>query len=294
MPEKTRLTAEQRDYWDQNGFLILPSFFAEDAVEAVLGIHAQVWRECPRHVIVDNLAAGGRTSMDQLSHEAKRQPHKVNDLYLSFAGVRRCALDQKLTLLLGELLGDTPVLCNTLSLDYGTGQEMHADSLYMTPPRESGLVATWTALEDCHPDAGPLSYLPGSHRIPPYRFSSGRLTEVAGEHAAWENYIGDQIARLNLVEHKFLPRKGDVFVWHGQLLHGGARRNDPDRTRRSLVCHYFTAEASRSAGYKLVAEQGGYWMQRPAQNASTARRAAARSARALRQACYRLGKWWRP
>jgi len=285
---KAGLTAEQLHSWDENGFLVLPSFFSEDVIEAVLRIHADVWRGCPSQVIVDNLAVGGRTSMNQLSEEAKQQPHKINDLYLSFPGIRGFALDRGLTPILAGLLGDTPVLCNTLSLDYGTEQGMHADSLYMTPPRESPLVATWTALEDGHPDAGPLEYVPGSHRIAPYRFSDGRLTEVAGEYGAWESYIGHHVARLGLVKQQFLPRKGDVFIWHGQLLHGGGKRNDAGRTRRSLVCHYFTVGASRAAGYKLVLEDGGCWMQRPPQAASAVRRAAALSARAMRLARYHL------
>ena len=29
------LKAEQQRFWDENGFLILPSFFSEDAIEAV-------------------------------------------------------------------------------------------------------------------------------------------------------------------------------------------------------------------------------------------------------------------
>ena len=269
------LKAEQKRFWDENGFLILPSFFSEDAIEAVRRLHDHVWRVCPGHVIVDNLAVGSRARMDQLTEEAKRQPHKVNDLYLSFPRIRSLALDRRLTRLLAELIGDTPTLCNTLGLDYGTEQGKHVDSLYMTPPHQSPLVATWTALEDCHPEAGPLVYVPGSHKIAPYRFSDGRLTEVSAERGAWESYIRDHVARLGLVEQQFLPRKGDVLIWHGQLLHGGGKRSDPNRTRRSLVCHYFAVGACRVTGYKLAFEHGGYWMRRLPQGASAARRATA-------------------
>lgn len=282
------LTAEQRRFWDENGFLILPSFVSEQSIEAVLRLHTHVWQARPRHVIVDNLAVGGRSSMDRLPEEAQAQPHKINDLYLSFPEIRSLALDRRLTPILAELLGDAPALCNTLNLDYGSEQANHVDSLYMTPPGESALVATWTALEDCHPDAGPLSYVPGSHKIAPYRFSDGRLTEVAAEHGAWETYIRAHVARLGLVEQQFLPRKGDLLIWHGQLLHGGGKRNDSSRTRRSLVCHYFTVGGCRAAGYNLARGEGGCWVRRPPQAASAARRTAAFCARKIRQGRYHL------
>lgn len=282
------LTAEQRRFWEENGFLILPSFVSDESVAAVLRLHAHVWRTRPSHVIVDNLAVGGRSSMDRLTEGAQAQPHKINDLYLSFPEIRSLALDRRLTPILAELLGDAPALCNTLNLDYGSEQANHVDSLYMTPPRESALVATWTALEDCHPDAGPLSYVPGSHKIAPYRFSDGRLTEIAAEHQAWETYIRGHVARLGLAEQQFLPRKGDLLIWHGQLLHGGGKRNDSTRTRRSLVCHYFTLGNCRAVGYNLARAESSYWIRRPPQAVSAARRAAAFCARKLRQGSYRL------
>ncbi len=39
----------------------------------------------------------------------------------------------------------------------------------------------------------------------------------------------------------FLAKKGDLFIWHANLLHGGELRTD-DSTRKSLVAHYFTTE----------------------------------------------------
>ena len=34
-------------------------------------------------------------------------------------------------------------------------------------------------------------------------------------------------------------KAGDVFIWHSQLYHGGAKINDFNITRKSLVTHYF-------------------------------------------------------
>jgi ectoine hydroxylase-related dioxygenase (phytanoyl-CoA dioxygenase family) len=50
----------------------------------------------------------------------------------------------------------------------------------MTPATERKLVATWMALEDALPDAGPLRYYPESNQIEPFRFMTGLLHEHAG------------------------------------------------------------------------------------------------------------------
>jgi ectoine hydroxylase-related dioxygenase (phytanoyl-CoA dioxygenase family) len=150
-------------------------------------------------------------------------------------------------------------------LDYGTQQPLHIDTLYMTPVTDYNLVATWVALEDCHPDAGPLGYVPGSHKIPIYRFSTGSTHVVDEEFPQWQEYIRKNVSEYNLKEEIFLPKKGDVFIWHAQLLHGGSPTSNPRLTRKSLVSHYFTKNDCLRLQSKLVPLGKGYWMHRPPQ-----------------------------
>ena len=91
------------------------------------------------------------------------------------------ALDARLARVLGELLDSRPVLINTLSMNYGTQQKYHFDTFYMPPPTTNKMVAAWIALDDVGAENGPLRYVPGSHRIRPYRFSTGKLNVVKGE-----------------------------------------------------------------------------------------------------------------
>ena len=116
----------------------------------------------------------------------------------------------------------------------------HCDSLYMTPKTPAHLVATWIALEDVHPDAGPLVYYPASHKIPLYTFSDGTHHARQEEMPNWSAYIESEMRRRGIEAKTFLAGKGDLFIWHSDLVHGGSAIGDPTRTRRSLVCHYFT------------------------------------------------------
>jgi hypothetical protein len=44
----------------------------------------------------------------------------------------------------------------------------------------------------------------------------------------------------------YRPKAGQILVWHENLIHGGSPRVQSDRTRLSVVSHYF---AKGSVGY---------------------------------------------
>ena len=107
------------------------------------------------------------------------------------------------------------------------------------------LAANWIAFEDIADDSGPLEYYPGSHKLP-YLFSKDvgiTFEEAASGYAAYhEKYepaVAREIAENHLKPEYFLAQKGDVLIWHANLLHGGSRRRSAERSRKALVCHFF-------------------------------------------------------
>jgi ectoine hydroxylase-related dioxygenase (phytanoyl-CoA dioxygenase family) len=170
--------AQQRSFRD-NGFLVIPGFFSESEVSAVQGAYASVWRDLPKDVVVDTEVSMRRVRARDLTEQERRQPFKINDLYLRDVGLREATLSERLGAILRQLLADDPVICNTLSLEYGSQQADHLDTLFMTPRTDGRLVATWMALEDVQPDAGPLRYYPESNHIEPYRFRTAASTSTA-------------------------------------------------------------------------------------------------------------------
>ena len=54
-------------------------------------------------------------------------------------------------------------------------------------------------------------------------------------------YMEQKIQEAGLKREEFMGKAGDVFLWHGQLLHGGSCINEPSRTRKTLVTHYWRA-----------------------------------------------------
>jgi len=54
----------------------------------------------------------------------------------------------------------------------------------------------------------------------------------------FSDYLAEEIDRLALRPQVFLPRRGDVLIWHGSLLHEGTKVVDLSQTRRSFVTHF--------------------------------------------------------
>jgi hypothetical protein len=80
---------------------------------------------------------------------------------------------------------------------------------------------------------------------------------------AWNSYIEAQLRERGIPEKLFFAKKGDVFIWHSDLLHAGSAIKDHNRTRNSLVCHYLAEADSRKRKIEMVPLNSGYWYKRP-------------------------------
>jgi phytanoyl-CoA hydroxylase len=181
------LTAEHRRSWEEDGFLVLKSFFDPGQVESINRVIDSLWKNraaCPPKVETDifiDTPQERRIPFREAPESARSVPYKLNNLYIQFEEIRRLSLDPGLSAILQELLEGAPLLFNTLNLEKGSQQRSHFDTFYM-PPRVPGkMLATWIALEATHENNGPLRYFPRSHKIPPYRFSHGRLNAIGSE-----------------------------------------------------------------------------------------------------------------
>jgi ectoine hydroxylase-related dioxygenase (phytanoyl-CoA dioxygenase family) len=144
------------------------------------------------------------------------------------------------------LMDRPPAPFQTITCHKGSQQGVHSDSIHMTTYPLGYLTAAWIAFEDIHPDSGPLVYYPGSHHLP-YLFSRdlGIDENNFREHGykayleLYEPRIQEVIREHALEPRHFMAKKGDVLIWHANLLHGGSLRGNPRLSRKALVCHYF-------------------------------------------------------
>ena len=167
---------------------------------------------------------------------------RVQDAWRWSRSVAELALLPELQELLQLFWGRMPIPFQTLNFPVGTQQHVHSDAVHFHSEPPGFMCGVWVALEDVHPDAGPLEYFPGSHRLPYLQARDVGLTDEDGEprdqthfHAYWQAAVAAQ----QLQPQCFTPRLGQALIWTANLLHGGAPVVNPALTRWSQVTHYF-------------------------------------------------------
>jgi ectoine hydroxylase-related dioxygenase (phytanoyl-CoA dioxygenase family) len=88
-------------------------------------------------------------------------------------------------------------------------------------------------------DNGPLVYYPGTHKLPEVSAQDLGLDPKWSEYKRYEDWVEAMIEKEGFEPHYATIGKGQALVWAANLLHGGAERRDPDRSRHSQVTHYF-------------------------------------------------------
>jgi ectoine hydroxylase len=148
---------------------------------------------------------------------------------------------------LSFLLGREVMPFQSLNFTLGSEQRVHSDSIHMTTQPEGYMIAAWMALEDCSLDNGPLVYYPGSHRLPfvttqDYDSGNSFFALGADSNRRYEDKIEEILAAQTFEKKHFIAKKGDVLIWHSNLLHGGSPIQRAGATRRSMVCHYYAKD----------------------------------------------------
>jgi ectoine hydroxylase-related dioxygenase (phytanoyl-CoA dioxygenase family) len=158
--------------------------------------------------------------------------------------LRSIGNNKELTELLSSLLHGQAILFQSINFSKGSEQASHSDSIHMTTYPLGGLLGVWIALEDIDDDNGPLHYYPGSHKLPyylnaDYNNEGNALLIGDKSYTAYEEMMARKIAELGLKKEIFKAKKGDLLVWHANLFHGGEAHTNKNKTRKSMVFHYF-------------------------------------------------------
>jgi hypothetical protein len=168
---------------------------------------------------------------------------RLQDAWRFDEDVKAIAVNEAILQLLSRLYGRKAFPFQTLNFPVGTQQAAHTDAVHFSSVPERFMCGVWLAMEDIGPDAGPLFYIPGSHRWPVMsNLLIGRegwgttLNSAQNPFAkAWRSMI----AATGAGEEVFLARKRQALIWCANLLHGGSAVHDPGLTRWSQVTHYY-------------------------------------------------------
>lgn len=216
---ETSLAPEEIRFYDSEGYLVVPGFVRDAAVELLRAETLEVMREC-LGLSADDLAQA-RTTADKLRQCGQ---------YLAGSGLDELVNGDASLSLAGQLLkGDACVYMPFTAVKAAGGGgrfHMHQDNSYTRHEPGVGSLNIWVALVDMTPDNGCLLVVPRSHR-------AGQLeAHNAGDGDAHQevDYDPDLVFPLRM-------RAGDAVVFSRWTVHGSGR-NDSGEPRVAYALQY--------------------------------------------------------
>lgn len=223
------LTPEQAEHclhFARHGFVTLPKLVSEEVIDAAMTTYVR-----------------GREDGTLASTDGDRRflnPHLIVPEVLAL--MRAPGIMSWVE----RLLGRPAIAFQSIGAQWGSEQLEHSDAIHMTTYPLGYMVAAWVACEDIHEDAGPLMYYPGSHKLPYYLSHEAGISPTEFQQRSYACYADkyepliQNLKRTHGLSPKYLlVKKGDVLLWHHNLIHGGSRIKNAELTRKSFVFHYF-------------------------------------------------------
>ncbi|WBZ96115.1 phytanoyl-CoA dioxygenase family protein [Chryseobacterium wangxinyae] len=209
--------------FDDNGFLVLRNFLTNEITDKI-------------NTEIDSLLNDGTIKF--------RYGGKLMFVIHHSEIVKNIGNDKDMLEFLSVLIDGEAKLFQSINFINGSQQKTHSDSIHMTTYPLGGLLGVWIALEDVDENNGALHYIPGSHKLPYFLNSDydneGTFFKIGKKsYLAYEEFLAAKVQQLGLKKEVFRAQKGDLLIWHANILHGGEPHLDKSRTRKSLVYHYF-------------------------------------------------------
>lgn len=223
-----------------DGYVIIPGAVPHEITERVRRDIDQMWTSPPDGALVETFRLGRWREVPP-DPSLRRSPTKLLDLHAWSEAARTAIAAPPVLELLATVFEASPKAFQSLTFWQGSQQAIHKDTAYVKIADEPmHLAAAWLALEDVEEGTGELQYYVGSHRDPDHLFGGRHkwMTEAPREHLRYLRSLHRDAKRYGHPKQTFLPREGDVLVWHADLAHGGSRIRRKGSTRQSLVTHY--------------------------------------------------------
>jgi phytanoyl-CoA hydroxylase len=258
--EVTDADAEALGHYIDHGYVVFPKATDESVIDEYLALFEAAWDDPPDRCMLQwNYQS---LPMDRKFYD---EVAKVGSLHMWFDRAGELLFPPPVLRFLSQVYERPPVAFQTLTMRKGSEDLLHIDTAPLTLTEPMSLAGSWVALEDVQPLSGEFQFIPGSHRLPEQLHYG---TEKS-HHGDFEEAYKILMATRRMCEERgletknFMAKKGDVLIWHGDLMHGGAPIQDSTRTRKSLVVHLMPLGVMpttfNSSGFSAVPyAQGGY------------------------------------
>jgi ectoine hydroxylase-related dioxygenase (phytanoyl-CoA dioxygenase family) len=233
--EVTDADAEVLAHYIDHGYVVFPKATDEAVIDDYLALFEAAWDATPSVTYLH-----WRHELHPMERKYYDEVTKVCELHGYFERAAELIYPPQVLRFLTQIFERPPVAFQTMTMRKGSEETLHIDTGPLTLTEPMSMAASWVALEDVQPGSGEFQFIPGSHRLPELlHYGTDK-----GHHGDFQEYDGVLRTTLRMCEErglkteKFMAKKGDVLIWHADLMHGGARIQDPRQTRKSLVAHF--------------------------------------------------------
>lgn len=268
--QQGKISSEQFDlllHWNQQGYIVLNDIFPELCIDRLINELGNLFfLDAPIDgLLIEGIAHEGMPGVlphrDILSLDLASRQSLLNSFW-RIHSYHECSKSAKaifdnsdLRKVVSLILGRECVPSYSINFMHGTEQDLHEDMAVFFINPANYLVGVWIALEDITEEQGPLVFCPGSHKDASVKdffenYPQTNLKNCAPEKYTLYSEFVKSRAQMFPKKH-FIARKGDVLLWHGMLIHGGAKISNPSLTRKSMVIHYI------GTGCDCIAEAKG-------------------------------------
>ena len=254
-----KLSNEQLQQFNEDGFLILRDFADKRICDAILDV-AKVHLKHKIAPIETEIGYDGKSKAyrtdvtDYSAKETGTTVRRLRQVYSRDILFKAWMEDEKIRPILQQVLNDQVVITTshhnsimTKMPHKSTETKWHQDRRYWRYS-DDNLVSIWLALDDEYRENGVLEFIPGSHRM-----------HFEADQFDGKEYFSETLDKnIPIIEKKVSTtlEKGDVVLFHSLLLHR-ANKNATDKAKISFVYTVKGAstkvtEGTRSAEYPEV------------------------------------------
>src|SRR6516165_2532159 len=233
--EVTDDDAEVLAKYIDDGYVVFPKATDESLIDDYLEFFEAAWDAPPQTIYMH-----WNRQVIYIDREHYDDVTKVSDVHSYYANGGELVFPPPVLRFLTQIYERPPVVFQTMTMRKGSQENLHIDTGPLTLTEPMSIAASWVALEDVQPKSGEFQFVPGSHRLPEllhYGTDKGHHGDY-GEYNTILQTTLQMCEERGLKTEKFMAKKGDVLIWHADLMHGGAPIEDPTRTRKSLVAHF--------------------------------------------------------
>ncbi len=256
-----KLTKDELNFFNKNGYLILRNFATKRETKAILDItsvHIKYKIEpIETEIGYHSHSKKYRTNIiDYNSNKKDKQKtiRRLRQVYNRDILFKNWMESKKIRPILKQIFNDTPVLTlahhNSImtKMPYSsTETNWHQDIRYWNFKNDS-LLSVWLALDKENSKNGVLEFIPQSHQM---KFKKKQFDKK-------EYFKADYRLNKNIIETKVSSNlnRGDIVLFHSKLLH----RANQNNTKKPKISFVYTVRAlsnpplknTRSSGYPEV------------------------------------------